>query len=556
MAKDGRLTQAYLAALALLWLLAMHYYQPNGGGAGLALAFNSTSWIAISLILAVGLWQLQQQQTLHYTRTDLALLAVLLCLALPLLWSDAPWRQTGYDRYLGLIALAALILLHRQFVFSRAQKQRFWALLSVAALIQALIALGQFLAIPLLAEIPQLRPSGTLQQTNVIASLLASGIAISAYQRLSLTLPNGLLWLHRAVILTAFTAQLLILSRTGLLGTLLALLGLGLLYRTQRRRLLELGGLFGAALILALLLQHSQVGAGRANMAEPGYRTVQYQLSAELFLQAPLTGHGIGQFQSRYAEHKAQRLAQQPDLTQYSSASSHPHNELLFWAVEGGVLPPLGLVLFALGFTLLVWRRGSLAQRAAWLCSVPILLHTQTEYPLYHSAPHLALLALLLSEATPGTRLSRHAPLTLLPKLTAVLLVLLITPFMLTNLHTTYLGGQYFAEGKAAPLTRIINPFGQEKIVNMLMGSALLKAGHPQALAQAQALAEHEVQLRPSVGAYLLLYDAQRLSGQTQQAQATLAQARYHFPSAPLLQPSEPTPPTRSADWPPASPTL
>ncbi|OWO66625.1 hypothetical protein B2J67_20440, partial [Vibrio cholerae] len=56
------------AALAVVYLLAMHFFMPNPGGAGLALSFNTTVWIATSITLAIGLYQLANNQALRYSK--------------------------------------------------------------------------------------------------------------------------------------------------------------------------------------------------------------------------------------------------------------------------------------------------------------------------------------------------------------------------------------------------------------------------------------------------------------------------------------------------------
>lgn len=51
----------------LYWLLAMHFFMHNPGGAGLYLPFNAWGWIFASLVIGLGLWQITLQQRLVFS---------------------------------------------------------------------------------------------------------------------------------------------------------------------------------------------------------------------------------------------------------------------------------------------------------------------------------------------------------------------------------------------------------------------------------------------------------------------------------------------------------
>jgi O-antigen polymerase len=74
----------------------------------------------------------------------------------------------------------------------------------------------------------------------------------------------------------------------------------------------------------------------------------------------------------------------------------HPHNEVLYWLVEAGLLSVLGMLLFAIAtlrqFYGLGWQRG-----AAYLAMIaPITMHTFVELPFYLSSFHWFVWLLLL----------------------------------------------------------------------------------------------------------------------------------------------------------------
>ncbi|VTR25979.1 Lipid A core - O-antigen ligase and related enzymes [Serratia fonticola] len=88
----------------------------------------------------------------------------------------------------------------------------------------------------------------------------------------------------------------------------------------------------------------------------------------------------------------------------------HPHNELLLWWVEGGLIALLGMLILVWAGLKLVARSRlrdmqafsygkASAGEALALCValLPIALHSQTEYPFYLSALHWLVFLLLLA---------------------------------------------------------------------------------------------------------------------------------------------------------------
>ena len=66
----------------------------------------------------------------------------------------------------------------------------------------------------------------------------------------------------------------------------------------------------------------------------------------------------------------------------------HPHNELLFWLAEGGIMPFFGLILVA-GAWIIMIIRMPLKESLCFLAIIlPIIVHTQVEFPFYQSLVH------------------------------------------------------------------------------------------------------------------------------------------------------------------------
>lgn len=67
------LNRKFMTAMAVVFLVAMHFFWPNPGGTGLALSFNNTAWIAFSFGLGIGLYQLGTNQALRYSKLTVGL---------------------------------------------------------------------------------------------------------------------------------------------------------------------------------------------------------------------------------------------------------------------------------------------------------------------------------------------------------------------------------------------------------------------------------------------------------------------------------------------------
>lgn len=521
----------YLLSLGLFFLLAMHYYQVNSGGYGLTIAFNNTSWIAISFIISIALIKLSVERSILLSQSDIVLSIVIFILFIPLLWSSAPWVSTVYDRYFAVFTAFLVVIANRQFSFAAQEKMIFFALISSAALIQAIVGLVQFF----LADdqnIIYFRPSGTLQQVNVYASLLATGLAVSIYQLLASHLPKYLKIFHYCMIFFAVLLLGIVLSRVAVLGSLLVTVGLFLLFNKQRKRIAYISLVAIVSVGLTVALKDIKPESNRENIASAGYRSVLYSLSFELIQEKPFLGHGLGRFQSIFLDKQAQFLSDFPEEKIATAASSHPHNEILFWWVEGGLIPVIALFLFAIGFSYWVWSRGDVHKKSLWLCLIPILLHTQTEYPIYQSVPHLFILMLILSLADVSREYRFKFQFFSLSKVAAILVPVVVTAFMVINLHSLWLIEQYAKNKETKYISSIINPFPIKHLVNRAQAESLLKTNSLKSLFLAEFIINEEIALRPSEGAYWLKYRVLLSLGQIDKASVLYQKASFLFPNS------------------------
>ena len=539
---------SYLYSIAFLFLAAMHYYQVDGGGIGLSLSYNSTTWIAVSLIIAVGCWKSAVSGVIRWSKIDLALLLVFIVLLIPLSWSASPWRESTYDRYLGIAAFLLVVFVHRQFALTESQKQIFWAIIAGAALIQGVIGVIQFIIPEYFHFVKSGRPVGTLLQANVYASFLATGLAVSFYQIFAVNLSQRFKTLHYAVVFVCVLVEYLVRSRTGMLGSAFVILFMFFLYRTQVKKIRGLTLLMLAAVATAmaiavipqLLSPNDAASYKRENISSAGARAIIYPLSLDIIKEAPLMGHGLGKFSTVYMDKQLTFFAENPSLIKYSIWLNHPHNELLLWGIEAGLFIVLLLIVFVVWLSWQIWRKGSLPNKSAWICLLPIALHTQTELPFYTSAPHLILCALLLAESLPGKIYAVKNSLDFLTKCLAALLVLLTNAFMISNLNTTALLVRYNEDKNPADLEAVINPMGQQHILLVRRVELLMQTATPEAFDLVESIAKSQLTLNPSDVMYFFLYKAQSRNGKQREAIITKARGQQLFPNSILFKSANP----------------
>ncbi|MGO4745618.1 Wzy polymerase domain-containing protein [Serratia quinivorans] len=530
---------AWLFGLAAFYcLIAMHIYWPNRGGSGFYLPWNLVGgiFIALTIIGAMLFSRPPLASSVFFNR----LAPGGLILLLPLLWTQQPWLSEALPRTLGLIlgVLAYFALL--QIPLDRLWRRRLLMLLLAATVIEALLGLVQYSLLQpgnwMGYNSLKNRPYGIFQQWNLMASFMATGLALALYllstrRPLSRTLQG----LAAAILLLAPLLLIVIASRVGLLAALLlSPLQLWMLYRLDRRRatfalLLLIVGV-AAGLLLVMLN-----GATRAiTVVEPiFYRLAYWQEALRMIAERPWLGWGYGHFQHDFLHHF---------YTTHSSGMesvtiSHPHNEILLWGLEGGLLSLSGLTLIGWGLWRLLQRTRALPLRPApWLAALPILLHMMVEYPLYLSAAHAVLLLVILRTADVRCRLRLPARCQLPLRWVTAGVAALMVPYLLNGLHSALIitAVEKSALRQFGPMSRVITPTPwQVRYDYDVQLRQLLQ--YPQTrdtatLLSYQHWAENEIRVRPDANIYVNLMAVSRLLQHPQRAADLQRQAKRLFP--------------------------
>ena len=402
-------------------------------------------------------------------------------------------------------------------------------------------------------------PYGIFQHRNVMASFVATGMVLAVY-----------LWLHEAkspwrsfmfksvwfaAVLGAGGVLIVLLqSRAGQLGLLLGLLLLQpllwqTLIKTRSKRLL-----------ISLLLIPIGVGLGIFGLDafEMSKRSVSIYTDADgrfdiyahglrMWLEKPWFGFGYGSFESAFYSTYATWRELTPGAEPLFTEMGHPHNEFLLWAIEGGILPLLALVVMT-GLVLQLLYRLPIAQSLAWVgVLTPIFIHSQTEFPFYHSQPHwlMVLVIIYVIDAQYGQR-RLLAPPPNWSRWPIRTWGIGVTLFMATGLIagqqlTRYAKDDHHSQ---AQLKRVINPlvwYDRSDFYrhHWQLTAALLGPDEQQNKAQLLDYADwarHFVLHTPRAGVYYNAYLALGAAGLEDEAQLWLGEARRLYPNVQLLR--------------------
>ncbi|CAJ1820065.1 hypothetical protein FNBNMHLP_01404 [Aeromonas jandaei] len=492
-------------------------------------------------------------------------------LLLPILYLDFELKDYAIPRLLGLFAGLLFLCCLYQWQLVRPSRDRLLYLLLGAVAIEALLGLVQFYLLTpsnwIGYDTLVNRPYGIFQQPNVMASFLATGLSLAVWLDMRGQANTWLMVLRYGVVVATTVLLVVLQSRVGQLGGLLSLLLLmPQLYRQRALgRILVLVGM-GIALGLFSLYGISGAKRGIEIYQTGGYRPIYWIYCAKLIAQSPWVGWGYGSFETIFLHHYMADKALNPGMVQIEYNLDHPHNEFLYWAVEGGIAPMIGMVIMG---GALLWRlsKTRLSHGMAVLALVtPILLHTQTEYPLYHAIALWWLLLTLIyviDAEIEEANLAYDGCTTwwefeyrpwLLLRFMAIAIPLVVVSFMLTAIHTAWVVTKYERGGYKEPtlLLDIVNPMAWLTRVEFDVNSVRLMVGlqtHNKGELEAYLEWGKEfVRHTPRANIYANMVIALNALGRIEEANALRREALVLYPTEPLLTGSVATSVINSVD--------
>lgn len=530
-------------------LVGMHYFQSNLGGSGLALPINDISWIFISILIGLGLWQITLQQKIYYNQFLISSSLAIIIMLLPVLYADPITVGESYPRLFGLIGGGLLFFSLLQMQFERQYKLVILYFILAAVAVESLLSLSQYYLLStsnwMGYSTAANRPYGIFQQPNVSASFLTTGVALSLYL---LTEANSI-WKKLCCYLVGFIATLpvvLLLSRTGYLALAISPL-LVLPWAWQKTQSNKKNKIFIwlACLLFAVITglfsldSATSIARNSAALTDPGGRVPIYLHSLDMFLQKPFLGWGYGSFEVSFLHSYAEAFKNGMAISGAPENLDHPHNEILYWAVEGGIIAILGMLFVVIAFIKILCKCNLRKSFAYIGLLFPILLHTQTEYPFYHSAAHWAIFIVLVWYIVSGTQKleQKSFQYTFFLRTFALLIPLLTSAYMLTTLQTTSLLVDYARSNpkNLTPLLKVINPMSwitrlEFDVMQFRLQTALYKNDNTE-MQHYIDWAKNMVQVTPRVNIYMNWILALEKLHKIDDAKKLLEQVKFLYPN-------------------------
>ncbi len=442
------------------------------GGTGTDLPINLIGWALLGLSLTIGLWRLNYAKYIRINRPIIIIAFVFLLLFVPFLFGHANPQASTWYRFLALPPIYLFLLLSMQYRVTQRTQFTLVAILCVGICCQLAIALAQ-LSIMNRA----LAPFGHFQQVNLMGSYVMTGYACLFYLWAS-HLNNRRLFTLVVFTLVSFFIGLLAVKLQSR-GTVIAGIAISFLaiahfiHKRQFQPLLIIVGFcLGLGITFSLSQSSNELSKDQPKITETTVqhfqqdqeREILYPQVFKLITDNLVTGVGYGNFEAAYTDFSAHQAAeeQNPILIRHNMA--HPHNELLFWFAEGGIIAGLAVILALLLLIYWLAKKDLQHKPLVWALFIPIGLHTLTEYPLQTSLPHLLILLILVRLfVLPYSVQRKPIPLSVrsLLRPVAIIMAPIGIAFGITGLHTTHLVLQYELSSRTspAPYLRIINPF-------------------------------------------------------------------------------------------------
>jgi O-antigen polymerase len=260
----------------------------------------------------------------------------------------------------------------------------------------------------------------------------------------------------------------------------------------------------------------------------------------DMIKDKPWLGYGRGDFESAYVHYTAVRNYIDPSYPGAVLTNLvHPHNEFLFWWVEGGILPVMAAGIFA-WIVIRALYHTEKRHKVFFLLLLPIGLHAMFEQPLMHSVPHLLMLTLAIYLTT---NLDRPAPLKVFTFeeiriagiLAGTLVFILPSLYMINAFHNIILV-KAFSERPAKHadmLKNVIYPGNQNTALNIIVYTELMNyaiANNDENRARIFFnWAEREMRYRPRLGILKNLAYSYYHFGYEEKMTATQALISYYF---------------------------
>ena len=546
-------------SFAICLIIALHLTLDYSEGLGLYLPNNAIIWIFIFFWIGLGTWKIHLDKVFYFSRFSKFLTLGIFFLFLPFIFQrDIPYDLI-YIRFAGVIGILILYICLQQFNFNKKDYTYFYFVIICSVLLKSSAELiFNFFPDFLLNTKINIYLFNTLNHRNVQSTYLIFGTLLPLYYFLKSKKDLSKYSFKELILyLTTFNVSIILMllqSRTAILALPISIILIFIGKYNFHKKIVVWALLTFFGLIIGNYLKkdfskNTKDFSKNTRFTERSnsnfnnsidLRIMFYEFSFDLWLEKPFTGHGYGTFLSTFRNYYAEQKSKDPDLIYLGPQNVlHPHNELCFWLVEGGIIPFTGLLIIAGAFITLMWKTKSRKPLALLGCIFPILFHTQLEYPFYNSAIHLFLFCFFICQIDQkyGTHYKFKNSFKILPKLLAIIIPLFSILYLGTVLQTGYMITKFEkSDNKNIQLLqKAINPnVLKVKYDNYLLKEYLRKAKkskNKQKLKHYISIVEENIEHSPFMFLYYDLATAYKALGNMDKAEKIYNRAQYLYPS-------------------------
>ncbi|NOQ93167.1 MAG: hypothetical protein GQ547_00860 [Methylophaga sp.] len=388
--------------LYILFVIAPFYLQPNVGGLGLTLPFNIASWsVAIFFIASVTITMVRHHSISYTHLFSLCLLFPIIIIMVGLFANTHPQPVIWLFRQLYIIGGLLFLFSLFQINFKTVQIEKILYSLVFASLLHSLVGVAEIIEFKAAAEwLPlskQKLPIGMFQQVNLQAIYLVTGLLSILYLISRPSFSARHVFLKGMLVITFGLAVYIVLSTGSRAGLLSLVSGCTLMIISRYRQLLRHRKVVSLIIIVSCVaVLGGQGGFERASnklqkVTEGEYKSIRstmYATTIDLITKKPILGYGIGSFPRVWADQSIIFAKNNPDTNISQATTNHPHNEILLWMVEGGLLSVVGILIIFMTVAYALYLCGRSRGGAYAALLLPISFHTQVELPFYGSSVH------------------------------------------------------------------------------------------------------------------------------------------------------------------------
>ena len=554
-----------LNLILVLFILAPLYTYPNLGGAGLAMPFNIATW-AIAIVFTGFMISISlQEKELFYSPLFLLSAVFPLLIIIFSFFSEIIIANLWLFRLLyivgGFLFIAALF----QLQFKMIDVEKVLYMIVFAMTIHSIVGVLQVIDISEFThKIPMsgrgLPPFGIFQQVNLLATYLTTGVMIIVFLISRPSFVSKHPFIKMLLVFTFGLSIYIILATGSRIGLLSLLISLPIIIISRKQHLfrhrntmisLLLVGILAVIGNSSLMPEVNKSGLDRTfnkinTLSEAEYKTYRegmYKIGIDLIKQKPLLGHGFTSFPRVWTEGKAKFIAQHPDAAVSPLGTAHPHNELLLWLIEGGLVAGLGILFVFLALAGGLYYCGGSRGGAYFALLLPISLHTQTAWPFYGSAAHWFLWLFIIymvfrhQAKAVSFSISRIGQLVLQ---VIIIVVAGVSLYFLWHTHKAHDQLRDYMRGEKANMQIVIdNPYFNRFAEKVFMQSVLYSNIEKQNTAPIPnfiAWAEGRLAVNAEPGMFIMLNDAYGFIGDIQNQCRIAKQGLQVYPANARLQ--------------------